>query len=108
MNIEALEALLARGQDSAMLRATLGKLYLEQGDAAAACEHLGRALELDPAYSAAWKLFGKARAEAGDTAAAIATYRRGIEVAEAKGDLQAAKEMKVFLKRLEKHEPDTP
>ena len=53
------EALLASGKDNAMLRFTLGKHYLEAGDAARASTHLRRAVE-------------------------------------------AAKEMTVFLKRLEK------
>ena len=35
-----------------------------------------------------------------DTAAAINAYQQGIQVAEQKGDKQAAKEMQVFLKRL--------
>jgi hypothetical protein len=33
---------------------------------------------------------------------AVESYLRGIEVAEAKGDIQAAKEMRVFLNRLKK------
>ena len=33
---------------------------------------------------------------------ALDTYRRGIEKAEAKGDIQAAKEMHVFARRIEK------
>ena len=34
--------------------------------------------------------------------ASLAAYREGIAVAEAKGDIQAAKEMKVFARRLER------
>ena len=33
-------------------------------------------------------------------AGALSAYEKGISVAEAKGDIQAAKEMKVFAKRL--------
>ena len=36
---------------------------------------------------------------------AMDAYRRGIAAAEAKGDKQAAKEMTVFLRRLEKSPP---
>lgn len=93
--------MLARGQDSALLRFSLGGEYLNCGDAARAAEHLQKAVEQDPAYSAAWKLLGKAAAEAGQPGEAADAYRRGIEVAEAKGDRQAAKEMRVFLRRLE-------
>jgi hypothetical protein len=32
----------------------------------------------------------------------LIAYRRGIEVAQARGDLQAAKEMTVFARRIEK------
>lgn len=100
--IDNFEKLLAGGQDTALLRYSLGNEYLKAGDAATAVTHLRRALEHDGAYSAAWKLLGKALAEAGDANAAMAAYRTGIDVAERKGDKQAAKEMQVFLKRLEK------
>ncbi|MBI5461515.1 MAG: hypothetical protein HY941_04935 [Gammaproteobacteria bacterium] len=100
--IDNFEKLLAGGQDNALLRYSLGNGYLKAGDAATAVQHLQRALAHDHAYSAAWKLLGKALAEAGDAPAAMAAYRTGIEVAEHKGDKQAAKEMQVFLKRLEK------
>ena len=59
-----------------------------------------RAVELDPQYSAAWKLYGKALTDAGRHDDAIAAYAQGIEVAERRGDKQAAKEMTVFHKRL--------
>ena len=52
--------------------------------------------------TAAWKLLGKALAEAGDGPGAATAYAQGIAVAEARGDVQAAKEMRVFLRRLEK------
>lgn len=96
------EAMLARGQDSALLRFSLGGEYLKSGNAARAVAHLQSAVEQDPAYSAAWKLLGKAATEAGRADEAIDAWRRGIEIAEAKGDRQAAKEMRVFLRRLEK------
>ena len=96
------EALLASGKDSALLRFSLGMPYLGAGDAPRAAGHLRRAVEQDPDYSAAWKLLGKALAESGDAAGAIAAYRDGIAAAERRGDKQAGKEMAVFLKRLEK------
>jgi predicted Zn-dependent protease len=99
---ENLEALLAKGQDSALLRFSLGDLCLKANEAETAVAHLARAVELDPNYSAAWKLYGRALAEAGRPREASEVYVRGIATAEARGDLQAAKEMRVFLKRLEK------
>ncbi|MGD9386801.1 MAG: tetratricopeptide repeat protein [Gammaproteobacteria bacterium] len=97
-----LEKLLAGGRDDALLRFSLGNACLGEQDAGAAAEHLRRAVEHDPAYSAAWKLLGKALAEQGDRAGAMAAWGRGIEAATARGDVQAAKEMRVFMKRLQK------
>lgn len=98
--IGALESLLAQGQDGALLRYSLGSEHLGSGDAAAAVVHLERAVALDPAHSAAWKLLGKARTALGDVPGAREAYQRGIAAAEARGDRQAEKEMRVFLKRL--------
>lgn len=100
--IDNFEKLLEGGQDNPLVRYSLGNEYLKAGDAPTAVRHLQRALEHDREYSAAWKLLGKALTEAGDAGGAITAYRTGIEVAERNGDKQAAKEMQVFLKRLEK------
>lgn len=100
--IANLEAMLARGQDSALLRYGLGGEYFKTGKSKKAIRHLHQAVALDPAYSAAWKLLGKALAETGRTDEAVKAYKNGIRAAEGKGDKQAAKEMAVFLKRLQK------
>lgn len=97
------ETLLAKGQDNATLRLSLGLAYLKEKHLTLALQHLAKALELDPNYSAAWKGYGKALAENQQIPAAIVAYQKGIEVASQKGDLQAVKEMTVFLKRLESH-----
>ena len=103
--IERFEGLLAGGKDNALLRFSLGGEYLKSGNAAKAAEHLRAAVAHDAAYSAAWKLLGKALADSGDSEGAKVAYRRGHEAAAAKGDKQAAKEMEVFLKRLERGPP---
>ena len=100
--IANLEALIAAGKDGPAVRFGLGKACLERSDAAASRSHLEQAVALDPSYSAAWKLLGKACAAGGDTGAAADAYRHGIAAASAKGDRQAAKEMEVFLRRLER------
>jgi len=100
--IENFERMLARGQDGALLRFSLGNEYLGAGDPATAATHLRRAVALDAGYSAAWKALGKALERDGDAPAALAAYRSGIEAAQEKGDKQAAKEMRVFARRLEK------
>jgi predicted Zn-dependent protease len=96
------ERLLAAGRDGALLRFSLGSEYLKIGDSPAAAKHLEQAVALDPGFSAAWKLLGRALTECGRFDQALAAYERGISVAEQKGDRQAAKEMAVFAKRLRK------
>jgi len=98
--IEQLEDLLTKGQDNALLRFGLGNALLQAGEPTRAVEHLRAAVRHDPAYSAAWKALGKALTEAGQIEAAGAAYKAGIQAAETRGDVQAAREMKVFLQRL--------
>ncbi len=100
--LEALQKLLDGGREDALLRYSLGNEWLAAAEPAEAVPHLERAVELDPGYSAAWKLLGRALTDTGDAEAAAAAYRRGIAVAEERGDKQAAKEMTVFLRRLQK------
>ena len=100
--IDNLEALLARGPDTALLRYGLGAEYAKQNQHARAVVHLQRAVALDPGYSAAWKLLGQSLAASGAADAARHAYTEGMRAAEAKGDKQAAKEMAVFLKRLQR------
>ncbi len=100
--IENFEKLLAAGQDSALLRFGLGVAYQKEGEAERAIEHLARAVEMDSSYSAAWKAYGRALADAGRRQEAMDAYEKGIAVAQEKGDIQAAREMSVFLKRLRK------
>lgn len=100
--IEQFEKLLAAGRDDALLRYSLGMAYLKSGDITAAIEHLDRALAHDPDYTAAWKLYARALTDSGDPEQAMDAYRKGIESADRNGDVQAGKEMRVFLRRLEK------
>jgi predicted Zn-dependent protease len=97
-----LEAMLAAGQDNALLRFTLGNILLKEGETEGAVEHLRQAVNQDPGYSAAWKVYGKALQALGDAEGAATAYETGIAAARKKGDIQAAKEMQVFLKRLSK------
>lgn len=102
MDINALEKMLARGQDSAMLRLTLGKAYTRSGEKDTAVHHLREAVRLDPDYSAAWKELGRVLAKTGCDEEALKTYRQGLEVAERRGDMQVVRELKVFIRRLER------
>lgn len=100
--IDNFEKMLAQGNDNALLRFSLGNAYLGANEPAKAVLHLQKAVEHDPKYSAAWKLLGRALNESGDAKSALEAYRQGIDVANAKGDIQAAKEMTVFARRIEK------
>lgn len=100
--IANLQKLLGTPRDGALLRYSLGNEFLKAGDAAAAAAQLREAVARDPAYSAAWKLLGRALADSGDDAQALEAWRSGIAAAQAKGDKQAEKEMTVFARRIEK------
>ncbi|WP_267225468.1 hypothetical protein [Dyella silvae] len=91
-------------RDGALLRFSLGNALLTSGDAAAAAVEFRQAVTFDPHYSAAWKLLGKACLALDDKAGAADAWRQGIDVAQARGDKQAEKEMTVFLRRAEKQE----
>jgi len=101
-----LETMLARGQDTALLRYTLGGECLKAGEPLAALEHYERSVVIDPDYSAAWRQLGKAAQAIGDTDRAREAWQEGIATARARGDVQAAREMGVFLRRLEKSAVD--
>lgn len=100
--IESLEKMIGGPRDGALLRFSLGNEYLKAEAPRQAADCFRAAVDRDPNYSAAWKALGKALAAAGDAAGAVDAYERGIAVAEEKGDIQAAKEMKVFARRLQK------
>lgn len=100
--IAALEKLLDGPRDGALLRFGLGNEYLKVGETTRAIAMFESALARDGTYSAAWKALGKALVADGRRDAARQAYARGVEVAEARGDIQAAKEMNVFARRLRK------
>ena len=100
MDPASLEKLIADGKDSATLRFALGTAYLKLEKMTHAIRHLGAAVEMNPGYSAAWKLLGKAYASMEQVEEARRSYEQGIAVALERGDAQAAREMQVFLRRL--------
>lgn len=107
--LQDFQALLARGIDNALLRFSLGSAHYQVGQLLEAESHLQRAVEQDPHYSAAWKMYGRVLLDSGKTKAAVEVFNRGINVAQQKGDLQAVKEMQVFLRRaLKQLEPARP
>jgi len=100
--IERLEAMLAAGRDNTLLRYSLGKACAEQGRFDDACGHLRAALAFDPGYSVAWKWLGKALLARGEPDQARAAWESGMAAAQARGDQQVVKELRVFLRRLDR------
>lgn len=106
--IANLEKLLDGPRDGALLRYSLGNEWLKAGEWERAAQRFREAVAADPKYSAAWKLLGKALVEAGRGEEALAAYHSGIAAAEERGDVQAAKEMTVFARRLGKQRQPPP
>lgn len=98
--VDALRAQLDGPRDGALLRFSLGAALLDAGDLAEAITQLRAALDFNAGYSAAWKWLGKALLADGDAPAAVVAWQRGIAAAQASGDVQAAREMQVFVRRL--------
>ena len=105
-SIDQLRALCGGPRDGALLRFALGSALLANREPAAAALELRCATQFDPRYSAAWKLLGRALVEAGDPAAARDAWNDGVAAAKRVGDVQAQKEMQVFLRRLERSGDD--
>ena len=58
---------------------------------------------MKPDFAAAWNALGKALKAKGDLSAAKTAWTEGIKVARKQGSIQAAREMEVFLRRIEKN-----
>ena len=97
-----LEKWVGTARDGPLLRHSLGLHYAKAGNLAKAIEHFSEAVARNPLYSAAWKGLAGALADDGRSAEALQAYRDGIDAAQKAGDKQAEKEMRVFLRRLEK------
>ena len=100
--IESLQKMLNGPRDGALLRFSLGNEFMKENAWQEAAKAFHAAVERDPGYSADWKGLGKALSETGDLAGALAAYTQGLAAAEQRGDIQASKEMGVFIRRLQK------
>lgn len=98
--VERLRAQIGGVRDGALLRFSIGNALLGDGQYVEAAQSFREALSFDPDYSAAWKLLGKALLAVDDEEGAATAWRSGIDTATRRGDIQAAKEMTVFLNRL--------
>lgn len=99
--LDALLALLGGARDNALLRFAIASAYHKNSQLVEAEMHLHQALTWQADYTAAWKLLGKVLVAANKPEDAIRAYQQGITVASAHGDVQAKKEMMVFLRRLQ-------
>jgi uncharacterized protein HemY len=100
--VKQLENLIKENPENALMHYTLGIEYLRIGNNQKAVRVLKNTIELEHDYSAAYRELGKAYVNAKLTKEAINVFHKGIAVAEEKGDIQTAKEMNVFLKRISK------
>lgn len=98
--LEQLKQLAALDPEDPVVFFGLGSEYLRRGEYPEAAAAFRRTLELKPDYSAAHRELGKALEKLGQRPAALEAYRKGREVAQQKGDLQTAREIEIFLKRL--------
>ena len=100
--VTRLEGLLAKGQDSALLRFGLGSAYFNHKNYEQAVVHLTVCIEQAPDHSAAWKLLGRSYQTLGQKDDAQQAFDQGLQVAQANGDKQVEREILVFIKKLNK------
>ena len=98
---EMFRQVLALDADDALGNFGLGELLVEEGRYGEGITHLERALAADPRYSAALLALGRAYEGVEDLDSARSTYRKGIDIAAAKGDLATANKMQERLAVLE-------
>ena len=99
--------MLEQGQESAMLRFTLGNACFREQRWDEAITHYQRALALDPTYSVAWQSLGDARAKAGVADAEVRqTYADGLNAARERGDMQVVKVLEARLRKIDRRSGD--
>jgi predicted Zn-dependent protease len=96
--------LLERDPENPMVLYSLGNELFKEHKYLEAKEYLSRAVRNKPDYSVAHRTLGRTLYELGEDAEARRVFAEGREVACENGDLQTAKEIDVFVRRLEKRE----
>lgn len=97
--VARLRELLSRDPDDATSAFALGRALLELGRHEEAQEPLRRAVAIQPGYSAAWRDLGRALLASGEAAEAARVLESALPETDRSGDLQTAREMRVFLRR---------
>ena len=96
--------LIERDPDNPMILYSIGNELFKEKKYSEAEEYLRRAVRNKPDYSVAYRTLGRTLYEVGEDAESRRIFAEGREVAQKNGDLQTAKEIDVFLRRLEKRE----
>ena len=100
--IESLKQMVTEDPKDGLARFMLGKELLSADLPNEAAEQLAEAIRLAPDHTASYRELGNALASAGRMSEAEVAYTTGLNVSETTGDLQTAKEIKVFLGRLKR------
>ena len=96
-----LQQMLQRSPDDPFLLYGMAMEHKKAGDAASALEYLQRVTQKDPNYCYAYFQRGQAHELLGQSEAARASYRAGIEAAERTRDTHAKEELTAALEMLE-------
>ena len=99
--LEKLKAQFEKGEDTALLRFSLGSAYLKKREINNAIEHLSKAVEMDNGQATSWKLLGQAYASNEQYEEARNAFEKSLELAEAKNNHFILKELNIFLARLD-------
>src|ERR671933_1347435 len=96
--------LLEREPENPMVLYSLGNELFKEQKYSEAREYLTRAIRNKPDYSVAYRTLGRTLYELREDAEARRVFAEGREVAYRNGDLQTAREIDVFVRRLQKRE----
>lgn len=84
---------------------SLGRALLDAGRHQEAIGSFQRVIGINPQNSRAYHLMAVAQKEAGDKSAALATLRKGCEIAHARGDLMPRNDMAALMRELGEEPP---
>lgn len=93
--------LAAKNPQNALMQYTLGLELGREGELEGSVEALRRAVSLNPDYTAAYRDLGRALERAGRREEARRAFQDGLESARRTGEIQTAREIQVFLRRLD-------
>lgn len=99
--MKKLQQMLERDPDDLFLLYAVALEHRKGGALGESLSYLNRVLEKDAGYLGAYLMAGQVHEAAGDLEAARRVYRKGIEVARAKGESHAASEMEAALAIIE-------